>query len=88
MTDKRIGFIWGIFAGIILTIVMIAFVAHLANTPDSTPPPDGGGVGGGPVYMPPENLISPLDVPPPAPMPSIAEPAQPAQAAPAQAEPQ
>ena len=86
MTDKRKGFIWGIFAGVILTIVVIAFVGHLANTPDSTPPVDGGGVGGGPVYVPPPETftIPSLDVPQPAPAPLIQEPAQ---AAPAPAVP-
>lgn len=95
MTDKKKGFIWGVFAGIILTIVMIAFAAHIANTnaPDIDPlthsivPVDGGGVGGGSVYTPPENLSIPsVNIPQlaPAPMPSISEPAQtaPAMAAP------
>jgi hypothetical protein len=88
MTDKKKGFIWGIFAGVILAIVMFAFVAHIANSPDesSATPPDGGGVGGGEVYTPPETFIIPLDVPPPAPVPSIPEPAQ-AEPAPAVAAP-
>jgi hypothetical protein len=86
MTDKKKGFIWGIFAGVILAIVTIAFAAHLANTPDvATAPPDGGGVGGGSVYTPPENLTIPsLDIPPPPPAPTLSTP-EPAQAEPAPA---
>jgi hypothetical protein len=85
MTDKRKGFIWGIFTGFILAVVVIAFMAHLANTPTpdvdplthATTPVDGGGVGGGPVYTPPDLTIVPsLDIPPPPAAPSLPEPAQ------------